>query len=206
MRTEPRLKLFHENQRLTLNSINSIIRRLELAGDLIKSYRPIANTSNQNVFVENLKGKGIGISYLSPIAGGIKPPKVEPEPKGPVASYRINWVNVIPPYYYPNSLLEVYAGFVVTPLNGSPTIVFPSDFPNLCPDDQTYFPEVNFAGNSIFNSFRIVINFATYGCGIGGIEGNKGLVYTSTYFGRLTRPSATGFGADVINEYATIYP
>lgn len=72
---EPRLKKFESGARLTLGSLNSIIKRIEYAGNLIRQYSPIAG---KNIFVEQQKN-GKTISYLQPVGGGIRP--LPPEEK-----------------------------------------------------------------------------------------------------------------------------
>lgn len=59
---EPRLKPFENGSKLTLDSINSIIKRIEYAGDLIRRNSPVAGI---NAFVEQLKnGKLISCNPL----------------------------------------------------------------------------------------------------------------------------------------------
>lgn len=57
---EPRLKSFENGSKLTLDSLNSIIKRIEYAGDLIKKNSPVAGT---DILIEQQKD-GKTVSYL----------------------------------------------------------------------------------------------------------------------------------------------
>lgn len=84
MNIEPRLKRVAAGQRLTTNLFNSIIRRIEYAGDMIQRHSPIAG---DDIFVEQQKD-GRTISYLQQVAGGVRP---QPPEAGPTVT-PIGWM------------------------------------------------------------------------------------------------------------------
>lgn len=71
MRIEPRLKYYREGQRLTLNSINSIIRRIEYGARLASELTLIAG---QGITFEGGKIKALKQDEYPKLPPGLRPP------------------------------------------------------------------------------------------------------------------------------------
>jgi hypothetical protein len=71
MRIEPRLKYYKEGQRLTLNSINSIIRRIEYGATLASELTLIAG---QGITFEGGKIKALKQDEYPKLPPGLRPP------------------------------------------------------------------------------------------------------------------------------------
>jgi hypothetical protein len=70
----PRIPLLSSGQILSVDVVNSIIKRTEYAGDLLKQYKLIAGTE---MYVEP-HYDGTRVSYLQPVGGGGTPQPVAP--------------------------------------------------------------------------------------------------------------------------------
>ena len=71
MRIEPRLKYYKEGQRLTLNSVNSIIRRIEYGAGLLNGLKLIAG---EGITFEGGKIKALKQDEYPKLPFGVKPP------------------------------------------------------------------------------------------------------------------------------------
>ena len=71
MRIEPRLKYYKEGQRLTLNSVNSIIRRIEYGAGLLNGLKLIAG---EGITFEGGKIKALKQDEYPKLPPGLRPP------------------------------------------------------------------------------------------------------------------------------------